>query len=91
MNKILTDAHYYSKRAYRRAVADEISAQYHHKVGERLGLASAALSAIASTSIFVAVTASLGLDAKGTLTIPQEIWAQVLFYIVITLLILPPV
>lgn len=91
MDGIITDASDSRNDAHRRAVAHEVSAEYHRKVGVRLGLASTALSAIASASVFAAVTASLGLDGKGTLTIPQEFWPLVLFYGVIALLILAPV
>jgi hypothetical protein len=85
MDGIITDASNSRNDAHRRAVAHELSAEWHRKVGVRLGLA------IASASIFATVTASLGLDGKGTLTIPQEFWSLVLFYGVIALLILAPV
>lgn len=91
MDGVITDASDSRNDAYRRAVAHEVSAEYHRKVGVRLGLASTALSAIAGASVFATVTASLGLDGKGTLTIPQTFWPLVLFYGVIALLILAPV
>ena len=91
MDGLIADARNYRDDAHRSAVAHELSAESHRKVGVRLGLASTALSAIASASIFATISASLGLNGKGTLTIPQEPLSLVLFYGVIALLLLTPV
>lgn len=91
MNGILAEAQEKRADAYRRAVAHELSAEWHRKVGVRLGLVSTILTAIVGTSIFTIVIASLGLEGKGTLTVPQGIGPLIVFYGVIVLSILSPV
>lgn len=91
MNSALMNAMAKKTEPKWRALAHELSAEWHRRVGVRLGLVSTALSAIVSTSIFAAVTATLGIDAKGSLTIPQQTAPLLCFYAVITLLIISPV
>ena len=91
MNEILIDAANYRSEVYRRAVAHEVSAEYHRKLGVQLGLTSTALSAIVGSAVFVTIVSQLGLDARGTLSIPHEFWPRAFFYSVAGLSILSPV
>ncbi len=91
MNKIIKDASDGERDAHRREIAHEHSARWHRKVGVRLGIASTVLSTIVSTSVFASIAKYLGLNGKGTLTIPQEFLPLLLFYGIVILLILSPV
>lgn len=91
MSQLLSDAAAEQRDAHRRAVAHELSAESHRAKGVWLGLSATILSAIVGTAIFAIVAARLGLDGKGTLSVPREFWSRVAFYGVIVLSILAPV
>jgi hypothetical protein len=54
----------------KRASAHENSAEYHRSRDAKLGGASKSLSAILGAGVFVGLVSKLGLDGKGSLSIP---------------------
>ena len=91
MSEILLNAKVDRLEAQLRAVAHERSAEWHRKMGVRLGIATTIVSAIVGSAVFVTVTTQLGISGKGTLSIPQDFLARGLFYIVLGLSILSPI
>jgi hypothetical protein len=72
-------------------IAHEKSAEWHRSLGEKLGGAEKGISTIVGTAIFVGVASLLGLNGKGTISIPEGWGARVLYMLVLLFLISAPV
>jgi hypothetical protein len=75
MNDILKNATIYRNQVAKRAVAHELSAEYHRHRGVQIGVAATVVSTIVGSVIFVTIFTKLGLDGKGTIAVPSQGWA----------------
>jgi len=91
MSDILKDADDYRKQAHMRAVAHELSAEYHRHRGVQIGAIAKVISAIVGSTVFVIVITRLGLDGKGTISVPSQGWAWLAYIGFALLSILAPV
>lgn len=78
MNDILEKAKEYWKLVATKAIAHEVSAEYHRARGVRLGIVATALSAMVGTAIFAIITKQLGLDGQGNISLLTGGWAWVI-------------
>lgn len=67
----------------KRARAHENSAEYHRRSDARLGAATKIVSSVVGAGIFVGLVSKLGLDGKGSLTVPSG-WGW-LYWLVLAL------
>ena len=72
MNETLTNARANRSDAGRRAVAHELSAEYHRHRGVQFGVAATVVSAIVGSAVFVTLTRTIGLDGGETISFPSE-------------------
>lgn len=79
MNDIIIKATDYRKDVARRAVAHELSGEYHRHRGVPLGIAATVVSAIVGSAIFITITAKLGFDGGSTISIPSRGWTLLAF------------
>ncbi|MCI0512804.1 SLATT domain-containing protein [candidate division KSB1 bacterium] len=91
MHDILAKATEYRNLTVLRAIAHEKSAAWHRRRGALLGVMATILSGMVGTTIFATITSQLGLDGKGSISLPQGGWALVIYLVVGFLLILSPV
>src|SRR6266498_2492080 len=91
--KILDKANEYLKIVTIRAIAHEMSAEWHRSTGTTLGVVATILSAIVGSTVFVVVSKNFALNGTGDFVFPPLSWGWRLFiYICIGLiLILSPV
>jgi hypothetical protein len=90
INDVRSKANDYGRLFALLAIAHEQSAEWHRGLGEKLGGAEKALSTIVGTAIFVAVASQLGLNGKGTISVPEHTWAKAIYFLVLVLLMLAP-
>jgi hypothetical protein len=90
MDDILEKADQYRQHFSLLKIAHERSAEWHRSLGEKLGGLEKGISTIVGTAIFVGVASQLGLDGKGTISIPAGYLASALYIVVLLLLISAP-
>ena len=71
MDDIIAKAEEYRTLFSSLKIAHEKSAEWHRSLGEKLGGAEKGISTIVGTAIFVGVASLLGLNGKGTISIPE--------------------
>src|SRR5262245_48727965 len=91
MNAILAKAKEYRDLVAMRAIAHELSAEWHRSRGVRLGVAATAISALVGSVIFATATSQLGLDGKGSISLPTGVGGWLLYVSFGLLLITAPV
>ena len=89
MDKILELANQYRVDMKRRAVAHEVSSEWHRRVGARLGVVTTGLTAVVGTSIFAAVAKQLQ-EGKPDLSRFGP-WSWLIFFAIGLVLVLSPV
>lgn len=89
MNNILELANQYREDVKRRAVAHEVSSEWHRHVGARLGVAATGLTAVVGTSIFAAVAKQLQ-EGKPDLS-KFGPWSWLIFFAIGLVVVLSPV
>jgi|SRR5215471_17536148 len=72
----------------KRARAHEDSAEYHRRSDARLGAATKIVSSIVGAGVFVGLVSKLGLDGKGSLSVPPG-W-EWLYWLVLALSLAGP-
>jgi hypothetical protein len=91
MDDILAKAKEYGRLFCLLKIAHELSAESHRSLGEKLGGAEKGISTIVGTAIFVSVASLLGLNGKGTISIPGGLGARILYVLVLLFLVSAPV
>jgi len=91
MNNILKNANDRRKRVNRRAIAHELSAEFHRHRGVQIGILATVISAIVGSTVFVTLITRIGLDGKGTISVPSKGWGWLAYVGFAFLSVLAPV
>ncbi len=91
MDDILEDARKCRTQVATSAVAHRLSAEHHRHRGVKLGAVAAIISAIVGSTVFVTLITRVGLNGKGTISVPSEGWAWAAYLGFAFLSILAPV